>query len=211
MKNLDFREIMKEDYEVLEDVILDTWNYHQFCKEDITAERLSKIFLLSCLIKQRFTYVALVNGVCAGVIMAKAKQDKNKLHPVWTLKLIYQYIRLMLTKDGRQTMKIFSNYDKINKDLYAISNTDYDGEVVFFVLNENARGKGIGKLLFMKAKEYLQSRNASNFYLYTDNSCNYKFYEHSGMKRKAERSFDMRPKFERDFSFYLYEDYLNNK
>lgn len=205
MINLDYRQVSKEDYGELEEIIIDTWNYRNFCEKEITAKRLGKIFLYSCLLKQSFSSVVLIDGKVSGVIMARNCKEKDGLKPLLSIRLMYQYLRLCLTKDGKKTMKIFTNYEQINKELYASSKKNYEGEIVFFVLDKNCRGKGIGKQLFMKAQQYFSENQIRSFYLYTDCSCNYQFYEHIGMHRCCYKEYDMRPKFMQSFTFFLYE------
>ncbi|NBK98787.1 MAG: N-acetyltransferase, partial [Erysipelotrichia bacterium] len=155
-----------------------------------------------------YTCAALLNRRIVGVIMARNTHQNGKFHVLLKAKLIYEYLRLMLTKDGRKTMKIFAHYDRINEQLYEQSGKDYDGEIVLFVVSEYARGKGLGKELFQKAKQYLKQQGSETFYLYTDKSCNYQFYEHSGMRRNGEKKYSMKPYYHDDFSFFLYEDQL---
>lgn len=205
MINLDYKQVSREDYKALEEMIIDTWNYRSFCENEITAKRLGKIFLYSCLLKHNFSSVVLIEGKVSGVIVARNCKEKDSINLLLAIQLMYQYIRLLLTKDGRKSMKIFTNYEQINKELYASSKKNYDGEIVFFILDENCRGKGIGKQLFMKAQQYFSENQIRSFYLYTDSSCNYQFYEHMGMHQCCRKEYDMRPKFSQSFTFFLYE------
>lgn len=85
----------------------------------------------------------------------------------------------------------------------------YSAELALFAVSSVCRGKGIGKMLYQSAKEYMEQEGVDSFYLFTDTSCNYGFYEHQGMKRQAEKthSFDIKGQ-KAKMNFYLYDDQI---
>lgn len=183
-ESVTFREFEESDRLAIEQIIRKTWNYDRFCTPKI-AKRLASVYLSNCLTNQTYTQVALVNNFPVGIIMGKNRAT-HKCPLSLRLKMIKDTIKLLISKEGRKVSKIFSNVDGIDKELLSLCSTDYQGELAFFAINKNYRGKGIGKALFEKVKEYMRSQNIHNFYLFTDTSCNYGFYEHQGMKRQQE-------------------------
>ena len=203
------KEIVFEDYnkshsEKLFDIIRKTWNYDQFASQKI-ARKLSIIFLYSCLAQQTFTKVALIDNVPVGVIMARNK-SKERSNIKYKLKQFMAILSLLIHKEGRQTSKIFKGVSDTDAILLNEANRDYSGELVFFAVDSDCRGMGLGQKLFSKAKEYMKSDGMNDFYLFTDTTCNFGFYEHNGMTRRGEK----REKVEvdgqmADMKFFIYD------
>ena len=77
-------------------------------------------------------------------------------------------------------------------------------------VSSECRGKGIGKMLFQSALEYMKQEKLDNFYLFTDTSCNYGFYEHQGMERCVEKEHIFNIKGQRaSMKFFIYEYLLS--
>ena len=158
-----FREYKKEDQEELENIIRKTWNYDKFCSPKI-ARKMARTYLANCLSNQTFTNVAVINDIPVGIIMGK-----DIVHYKCPLKLrinqIISNISIYLSKEGRKVIKMFSNIDKIDKDLLKNTNKNYGGEVALFVINSKYRGLGIGKKLFESLKSYMKNQNINEFFL----------------------------------------------
>ncbi len=207
-KEIVFRKFKKEDSKIIEEIIIEAWNYNDLCSPK-TAHKMAKVFLSSCLANQTYTQVALLNNEPIGVIMAKdIKSHKCSLK--YKLKQAFAIISLYLSKEGRNTSKIFSSVSEIDKELLNECKKEYEGEVAFFAISRKARGKGIGKKMFSDMLEYMKSQNINKFYLFTDTSCNYGFYEHQGMNRCTEKSqnFVIKGK-EAKMIFFIYDYYIN--
>ena len=203
------KEIVFEDYneshrEKLFDIIRKTWNYDQFASPKI-AKKLSVIFLYSCLAQQTFTKVALIDNTPVGVIMARNK-SKEKFNIKYKFKQFMSIISLMISKEGRQTSKIFKGVSDTDKVILNEANRNYSGELVFFAIDSDCRGMGLGKKLFSKAKEYMKSDGMNDFYLFTDTTCNFGFYEHNGMTRRGEKREQVEVDGQKaDMKFFIYD------
>ena len=203
------KEIVFEDYnkshsEKLFDIIRKTWNYDQFASPKI-ARKLSIIFLYSCLAQQTFTKVALIDNVPVGVIMARNK-SKEKSNIKYKLKQFMAILSLLIHKEGRQTSKIFKGVSDTDAVLLNEANRDYSGELVFFAVDSDCRGMGLGQKLFSKAKEYMKSDGMNDFYLFTDTTCNFGFYEHNGMTRRGEKREQVEVDGQKaDMKFFIYD------
>ncbi len=208
-KEIIFREFQKEDSKIIEEIIIEAWNYNQLCSPK-TAHKMAKVFLSSCLTNQTYTQVALLNNQPIGVIMAKDSKS-HKCPLKYKIKQANAIISLYLSKEGRETSKIFSSVSEIDKELLKESQKEYEGELAFFAISSQARGHGIGKKMFSDVLDYMKSKDVNNFYLFTDTTCNYGFYEHQGMTRRNEKSqsFLIKGK-ETKMTFFIY-DYCTNK
>ena len=86
-----------------------------------------------------------------------------------------------------------------------------DGVLHLFAVSSSCRGKGIGKMLFQSALNYMKQEKLKEFYLFTDTSCNYGFYEHQGMKRRLEKKHVFNIKGQQAvMNFFIYDYQLSN-
>lgn len=179
------REYQNKDFQDLEKIIRETWHYDEFSSPE-TAAKLARVFLSSCLTNHTFSRVALLNNKPIGIILVK-NIATHKCPLKYRLKQIKSIISLYLSKEGRNVSKIFESVNGIDKQLLADVNKLYSAELALFAVDTSCRGKGVGKILFNAALEYLKEQNLKEFYLFTDTSCNYGFYEHQGMVRRCEK------------------------
>lgn len=78
--------------------------------------------------------------------------------------------------------------DRTDRELYSGCGKGFDGELVLLIVSEEARGMGLGRLLFEKAADEFRSRGAEEIFLYTDDDCDFGFYDRMGAKRLNEKS-----------------------
>ena len=198
------REYRKTDDSALADVIREAWQYDRFCSPR-TAAGLAKVYLTSCLINQTFIRVAEVDGQPAGVIMGK-DIARHQCPLSLRLKWLRSIVELSLSKEARTVSRVFTRVQEIDDELLAASGKNYQGELAFFAVGADCRGKGIGKLLFEAVVEEMRSCGIPEFFLFTDTSCNYPFYEHMGLTRRCEKHWTMEMGGRREeMTFFLYD------
>ncbi|MDC7289422.1 GNAT family N-acetyltransferase [Blautia schinkii] len=201
------RQYRDEDAEALSHIIRRTWNYDQLCSAK-TARRLARTYLYSCLTNQTFAVTAVADGKPAGIIMGK--NIKTHRCPLkYRLRQITSIAALLSSKEGRSVTNIFKDVDTIDKNLLSQSGINYGGEVSFFAVSPDYRGKGIGKKLYQTLLHYMKTQNISDIYLFTDTTCNYRFYEHQHMNRRCSLShpFKIGGK-ESPMTFFLFDRHL---
>ena len=202
-KQIKYRPIQSSDYPAIETIIRKAWKYDQFTSPKV-AKRLAKVFLTSCLTNQTFTCVAICDEKPVGVIMGK----NRKKHPKSLSHLVRHWLavaQLITCKEGIQISKMYGDIDKIDQELLQDTQTEFDSQLAFFVMDENQRGLGIGKKLYQTFLDYLASEDLNKFYLFTDTTCNFGFYEHQGLHRLEEKLFHF-PKLKENEHFYLYSN-----
>lgn len=182
---LQLREYKKEDFNALVNIIKETWNYDKFSSPKI-AFKLAKVFFNSCLTNYTYSKVALIDEKVVGIILAN-NIKKHKCPISNRLKQLQSILSLYIFKEGRKVSNIFKSVNGIDKQLLNDCNKSYPAELALFAISPSYRGKGIGKVLFQSAINYLKSEGINEFYLFTDTSCNYGFYEHQGMVRRSEK------------------------
>lgn len=204
---IELRAYEKEDFSPLEAIVRETWHYDDLCGPK-TAGKLAKVFLSSCLTNYTFSKVAVLDGEVVGIILVN-HMAKHKCQVANCLRQMKNVIALFCSKEGRTVSKIFGGVEGIDKQLLEKQGISYDAELALFAVSSACRGKGIGKMLYQAAKEYMEQEGIENFYLFTDTSCNYGFYEHQGMKRRAEKShtFDIKGQ-KAKMNFFLYDDQI---
>lgn len=206
------KEIILKEYnethrEAIEEIIIKTWKYDRFCSPK-TAKLMAKVFLNSCLANQTFTRVAEVEGKAVGIIMAKNLKTHRAPFKI-KMKFMASIVRLMISKEGRDTSKIFGSVQDVDKKMLDNCSKQYKGELAFFALNEDYRGMGLGRKLFDEAKKYMEKEEIPDFYLFTDTSCNYKFYEHMGLKREKEEKLEIDAKGQLgEMTFFIYDYFI---
>ena len=204
METIILREFQKSDRPALENIVRQTWKYDRFCTSK-TAAKMAKVYLNSCLMNQTFTRVAVIDQVPVGIIMGK-NIEKHRCPFSLRIQWIKSLLSLLLLKEGRKISKIFGSVQGIDKELLTSCQKDYKGELAFFAISEQCRGKGLGRKLFETVVDYMQSQNISEFYLFTDTSCNYPFYEHLGLTRQCEKKQVINVNEEKgDMTFFIYE------
>ena len=198
-----------KDFKALETIIRETWHYDDFSTSK-TAVKLARVFLSSCLTNYTFSRVAVVDGNVAGIILAN-NITKHKSPLSNRLLQIKSILSLYSSKEGRNVSKIFGNVNGIDKQLLNENNKTYPAELALFAVSSSCRGKGIGKMLFQSALNYMKQEKLKEFYLFTDTSCNYGFYEHQGMKRRLEKKHVFNIKGQQAvMNFFIYDYQLSN-
>lgn len=200
--SIQFRPIVRADYDALEKIICDTWDYERFSSAR-AAKSLSRLNLASSLANQTYSCVAVSNGEPVGFILGK-NEKTHRASPRHIMHLFISAITLLASRDGRYILKQFKGYNQINDELFSQNTHDFAGEVAFFVVRSDQRGTGVGKELFAGLQNYMKSQNISDYYLYTDSTCNYGFYEHHGLKRICEKKRRLKAYHNKEISFFMY-------
>ena len=201
---IELREYQKQDFKALETIIRETWHYDDFSNSK-TAIKLAKVFLSSCLTNYTFSRVAIVDGNVVGIILVN-NIAKHKCQFSNRLLQIKSILSLYISKEGRNVSKIFGSVNGRDKQLLNENNKIYPAELALFAVSSSCRGKGIGKMLFQSALDYMKQEKLKEFYLFTDTSCNYGFYEHQGMKRRLEKQHTFNIKGQQaEMNFFIYD------
>lgn len=147
------------------------------------------------------------NNICAWIYLFDVLQesekiikykDKNKLigfcgyskesskkHRV--SKKFYGFVKNRLYKSKSiKNLKAFKEYEDNYNYIPEKLQNYFDGEVSILIVDEDYRGKKIGKKLLLDIFELAKKDNMKNLQILTDESCNYKFYENLGCKKVYE-------------------------
>lgn len=98
MEKLMIRNFVDTDAAALEQVIRETWNYDRFSPPQ-TAQRLARVYLYSCLLRQSFVRVAVMGGKPVGVIMGRDLRKKASGGFTW--KAIGAQLSMLVHREDR--------------------------------------------------------------------------------------------------------------
>lgn len=203
-QNITLRTLTKKDYPYIEDIIRRTWKYDSLTADPKDAKHMARLYLRSCMSRATFSCVAAEDENVLGVILANSKKSAPKFSIKGTLSQLLAVLLLFTTKTGRKLGKFFNRFDDTDTQLLKNCGQTFDGEICFFAMDENSRGKGVGKQLFSSALEYLRKEEAGSFYLFTDSSCTYQFYEKRGMQRLGEKVLTFQPFTDYQLHMFIY-------
>ena len=110
MEKLMIRNFVETDAAALEQVIRETWNYDRFSPPQ-TAQRLARVYLYSCLLRQSFVRVAVMGGKPVGVIMGRDLRKKASGGFTW--KAIGAQLSMLVHREDRKVFKVFSGIDSV--------------------------------------------------------------------------------------------------
>lgn len=118
-------------------------------------------------------------GFCG---FSKECSNKHKLS-----KKFYSFVKNRLYKSKSiKNLKAFKEYENNYNYIPEELKNYFDGEVSILIVDEDYRGKKIGKKLLLDVFELAKKDNMKNIQIVTDESCNYKFYESLGCKKVYE-------------------------
>lgn len=113
---------------------------------------------------------------------SKECSNKHKLS-----KKFYGFVKNRLYKSKSiKNLKAFKEYENNYNYIPEELKNYFDGEVSILIVDEDYRGKKIGKKLLLDVFELAKKDNMKNIQILTDESCNYKFYESLGCKKVYE-------------------------
>ena len=187
MKDIVFREVNKNDYSDLKTLINDAWHFEKYINDPNSVEHMLNANMHLALSAQNYTQAAELNGKVVGFIYGRVDgrriPPKNLAH----LPHILFHGACLLLKSHRERKLIrgFLNLVRVYIKLHKNTRTEYDGELVFFVVSSKCRGKGIGKQLLNNYLDYCRQNSVKNIYVYTDTNCNYNFYDFNGFNPKG--------------------------
>lgn len=113
---------------------------------------------------------------------SKEYSNKHKLS-----KMFYGFVKNRLYKSKSiKNLKAFKEYENNYNYIPEKLKNHFDGEVSILIVDEDYRGKKIGKKLLLDVFELAKKDNMKNIQIVTDESCNYKFYESLGCNKVYE-------------------------
>lgn len=190
MEQIVYRAFKKEEYSSIADILSRAFGLHRYVSNPRLLQILQQQYVYSCLSEATFIRVAEEDGKIIGVIMGKSQSDYRILSHLHFLLLSGWYGMIMKMSSNAKHTGI-DDYHKLHHIYHTFSKRHkgtFDGVLTLFAVNNESRGKGVGKTLLSELISYWKEHKTKNVYLYTDTTCNYGFYEHQGFTRLEEET-----------------------
>lgn len=199
MDKVIYRDLVKKDYSSIRELICEAFGFDEFIKDRNFLDLILNIYLQDCILGSSFSKVAEKNNKIIGIILGKAKADKNhlgKFHNILSV-VSFGLKAIVANKENKKALKEFSKVHNTYKELIKGKKDNFQGCIQLFIVSKESRGLGVGKTLIHHVFNYMKNLNVKSIYLYTDTRCNYGFYDSQNFNRLNEKE--------------IYFDSLNSK
>lgn len=189
METVIYRDLEKKDYGRIKELICEAFGFDQFIQDRNFLDLILNMYLQSCILGSSYSKVAEKNNRVIGIILGKAKADKNHLGKFHNIVSAASsgFKTIVANKENRKALKEFSKVNATYEELIKGKKDNFQGCIQLFIVSEESRGLGVGKTLVQHVFNYMNSHNTKSIYLYTDNRCNYRFYDSQNFKRLNEK------------------------
>ena len=135
------------------------------------------IYLFEILEESEDIILEIDNGKVIGVCgYAKWNSKKHLFRKNYYHLLKNLTIHSPLIKNKKAMLKYYNDFNYVPKDM----KNNFDGEISILILDNNYRGKGLGKKLLLDIFDKAKKDGMKNIQILCDDSCDFKFYEHLG-------------------------------
>jgi GNAT superfamily N-acetyltransferase len=181
------RSMTSQDVEYIVDEFERTWS-----EEETSGAAISRLdarhFVMRYLLGTTRARIAELDGRFMGVTLLSV----DGLPLVWDeaqVKLREVDAQLEATSVGRENLAKIRFWHRIEDDVEVESHVlNYaQAELKLFLVSADARGHGVGSLLWKDMLIYLRDKGVQSFFLHTDSSCDVSYYDHIGMNQVAAR------------------------
>lgn len=186
MNDIIMKPLDKKDFNLARKFAIDGMHLSRYATTKIELYFYSKYFWYSEISKATKAFAAYMNGTLVGVLLANMKNEP-KVFKSWWYKLWVKFASYIVNSFYSDASNIYERANKEMLDNFKKENTP-DGEINFFAVNPNIKGKGIGTLLL---NELERQEKGKFIYLYTDSGSTYQFYLHRGFTKEAEKDIEM--------------------
>ena len=208
MQKVIIRSVRTEDMPGIRAMIAGLWDWGHMTDDDTVISARIGLYLNELLHGSSFGKIALIGKKAAGAIFGMVRGEEPALRMMQQDMTEDLMVLLSATDIERAAVcEYISLIKSAYADMMGGREDGYDGEIVFLGVEEDARGRGIGRRLWESAKEHFIARKARKIYTYTDTESDFGFYEHIGFERVSERRSTFvsgKERFEMDSFLYAY-------
>ena len=183
--SIKIKDLDPKDYDIARQFTIEGMNFDHYCEYGYELYLYSRYYFYMELLKSTQILAAYQNDKLLGILLAQMKNEPTKVSSIWNKAYVNSMDFIITNFFNGENI-----YNKANKEMFEEykKNNEPDGEILFFGVDKNTRGKGIGTLLL---KEFEKFEKGKKIYLYTDSDCTYQFYEKRGFSREQERNIVM--------------------
>lgn len=181
--NIVIKQLRKQDFNRAREFAIEGMHLPWYATNGIELYLYSKYFWYLEITKATKAIGAYMDDRLVGVLLADMKDEPK----IFTSVFYNAFIKVVIFFINLFYKNASSVYDKANIQMlkeFKESNNP-DGEINYFAVDPDIKGKGIGTLLLNELEKYAKGKL---IYLYTDSGSTYQFYQHRGFKKAVERS-----------------------
>lgn len=198
MEKIQIRQIRKKDLNQARKFAVDGMNLSQYISNKMELYLYSKYVLYLELSKSTITLGAYLGDQLVGFLFARFKGE-SPVFDNWGQKFYVRLAEKLIALSGHEEKA--NTYDQANKEMFTkFSAVQPDGEITFFAVDPELKGKRIGSFLLSELEHHQQGKQV---YLYTDSMCNYPFYLKKGFEIFDDKDIVM-PSGNRDIALTCY-------
>lgn len=175
---IEIKQIRKKDFNIARKFALEGMNFNQYTSNRIELYLYSKYFWYLELSRATKVLGAYIDDKLVGVLLAEMKNEPKVFNSVWYK--AFTKISSFIINLGYKNAA--GPYDDANKEMVEAYGIDHkaDGELIYFAVDPDIKGKGIGTLLL---NELERQEKEKLIYLFTDSGCTYQFYIQRGFEQ----------------------------
>ncbi|QCZ46836.1 N-acetyltransferase [Levilactobacillus brevis] len=176
------KQLEKKDFNSARKFAVEGMHLNWYTANSIELFLYSKYFWNIEIEKATNAYGAYLDGKLEGVLLADMSGEPKMFRSIGR-KL---FIKISDWFIGMFYGKMTGEYDDANREMLSelYQKTIPDGELNFFAVNPQIKGKGIGTQLLDK---FASDEKGKFIYLYTDSGSTYQFYLHRDFKQKGQK------------------------
>lgn len=181
--NIVIKQLRKQDFNRAREFAIEGMHLSWYATNKIELYLYSKYFWYLEITKATKAIGAYMDDRLVGVLLADMKDEPK----IFTSTFYNAFIKVVIFFINLFYKNASSVYDKANIQMlkeFKESNNP-DGEINYFAVDPDIKGKGIGTLLLNELEKYAKGKL---IYLYTDSGSTYQFYQHRGFKEAVTRS-----------------------
>lgn len=181
--NIVIKQLRKQDFNRAREFAIEGMHLSWYATNKIELYLYSKYFWYLEITKATKALGAYMGERLVGVLLADMKDEPK----IFTSTFYNAFIKVVIFFINLFYKNASSVYDKANIQMlkeFKESNNP-DGEINYFAVDPDIKGKGIGTLLLNELEKYAKGKL---IYLYTDSGSTYQFYQHRGFKEAVTRS-----------------------
>jgi ribosomal protein S18 acetylase RimI-like enzyme len=184
--DITIKPLQKRDFDAARKFAIDGMHLTWYTSNRLELYLYSKYFWCMEICRATTALGAYQDDKLAGVLLVDMKGKPKVFNPL-TYRAFVKFVSFVINLG----YKYASTYDTANKEMleaYQKENVS-DGELNFFAVDPNTKGKGIGTLLL---NELERQENGKRIYLYTDSGSTYQFYTRRGFDEVGRKDITMK-------------------
>ena len=173
--------IRKKDYKKAIRYAIEGMQFNRYLNNKIFLNLYGRYFWYLELTNSTQIISAYIGDELVGVLLANINGERKYKSFYKSLYVkIFNFFQNILYKEG------VGIYNETNREMFEKykNNNKPNGEIKFFAVNPNIKGKGIGSKIL---EEFERREKGKQIFLFTDEGCSYQFYEHRGFERVGEK------------------------